>query len=453
MKLNRVAQASALCVLLAHCGGDDGAGGGSGARIQTQLTAAGGTSTSDKFRSGAATLESLRYYITTIMICETLDVQGSGFNNPGGCIELYSRDIGALAYGLNDDWRPLGDIARRSDDGFIDLVSASSRASLAGSTLLTHEHAHAYNYGIIGWALPIKVRASVPFTDGTTLYTHDGVSSFEAIGVDNYRSYFTAASTPLDRAPAEDAVVLLPNGGNWFKFQTPLSITPADIDERREFVLDLVFNPEGIVNGYAEAGAQGSLSQRGAAGSHVFDITVPMLDLAPVPHRADQQVVRESYRGTTQVDGSPFDIRIELYSVQGESAVYGADMKSLLNGASTQVPPQMAKASFVDQAADGSLSISSWKHTPVVTGLRRAAAIGGTAHVAVSCATHADRAAVEGGSAIVSNACPTPTIDVTLTLVSRNIVEGSIPTAVGAGPADAGLDGGTVDASSLIDAH
>jgi hypothetical protein len=301
--------------------------------------------------------------------------------------------------------------------------------------------------------LPIKVRASVPFTDGTTLYTHDSVSSFETVGADNFRAYYTAPTTPLDRAPAEDAVVLLGNGGNWFKFQTPLTITSADIDEKRAFVLDLVFNPEGIVNGYADSSTAGNLNQRNpAGGNHVYDVTVPMLDLAPVPHRADQRVVRESYRGTAVANGSPFGLRIELYSVEGETAVHGADMKTLLNSASTDVPPAIVRASFVEAAADGSLSISSWKHTPVLTGLRRASAVGGTTTVTLKCSTHSDRAAAEGGAAVIFDGCTTGSLNVALTLVSRNIVEGSIPAAVGAGPADAGVDG-AVDASSLLDAN
>lgn len=459
---SRLVGVSALALLLAHCGGgDDDSQGTSGAKrgatIQTQLTAAGGAPASSiaKFRGGAATLESLRYYISTIMICESLEVQGSGFGNPQGCVELYKRELGSLAYSTGEDWRPLGDIARASDEGFVDLISASSRATLASSTVLTQTDAHAYHYGIINWALPIKLRARVPLANGTTLYTHDGVSSFETIGADNFRSYFTAPSTPLDRAPAEDAVVILGNGGNWFKFHTPLTITTDDIEEKRAFVLDLVFNPEGIVNGFADSVAQGNLSQRNGSGQHVYDISVPMLDLAPVPHRADQQVVRESYRGSSTVDGTAFDLRIELYYVDGDPsrAIYGADVKTLVNPAATQVPPSISKASFVERAADGSLTFSSYKRTPTLTGLQQVATVGATTRVQVTCGEHTDRAAAEGGTAIVAARCPSPTLDVTLTLTSRNVVQGSIPAAVGAGPADAGTDGGVADASSLLDAR
>jgi hypothetical protein len=259
-------------------------------------------------------LESLEYYITSVQICETMEAQGSGFSNPAGCLQLYSGDVAGLSYGLEDDWTPLADAARAMTTGFVDLLNPSSRAALNATTELRQDHVRAYNYGIINWSLPIKVKASIPLADGTTvLYTHDGTTQFETVGVDNWRHYFTSPSTPLDVAPAEKAVVLLPNGGNWFKFQNPLTITQADIDERRQWVLDLVFNPEGIVKGFAGSGiSQSNLEERDGSGGITRAITVPMLDLAPIPHRQSEQVVRESYLASMVVGSQAFDLRLEL---------------------------------------------------------------------------------------------------------------------------------------------
>jgi hypothetical protein len=82
----------------------------------------------------------------------------------------------------------------------------------------------------------------------------------------------------------------------------------------------------------------------------------------------------------------------------------------------------------------------------VITGLAR----GASTRVSLKCGEHTDRAAAEGGAAIVVERCPSAELDVPLTLVSRNVVEGSVPTAVGAGPVDAGP---ASDAASLIDAR
>jgi hypothetical protein len=299
--------------------------------------------------------------------------------------------------------------------------------------------------------LPVKVKATLSMNDGSKLYTHDGVSTSEITGVDNLKQYYTKANTPLTEAPSEEAVVLLPNGGNWFKFQSPFVISAADIDQRREFVLDLVFDPDGIVKGFSESQGQGQLSERAADGSHTHDITVPMLDLAPVPHRASEQVMRETYQGPMLVDGNSFDMRLELYYVDGDptGTVFGVDVKSLVNASTSMVPLELSKVSYLDRAADGSLNFSSYSHTPIMTGLSRVMGSSGGTHIGVACATYGAAPPENGTFALISGHCPAPVIDVALQLTAREPVTGSVASAVGGGP-DAGhpLDDGGVDAGT-----
>ena len=433
-----------MFLLLAHCG-DAGGASGNHASLQTRLSSSSApqAGAQEKFIGGAARsggLESLQYFITSITICETLDTNGgSGFSNPTGCIDLYHHDIGALTYDPRGDWSALGDIARHTTDGFVDLLSASSRNQLTGTTVLDHAHVRSYNFGMINWALPVKVKAKLSMNDGSWLYTHDGVSASELSGVDNLRQYFTKPSTPLDQAPAEEAVVLLPNGGNWFKFQNPFVISAEDIDQRREFVLDLVFDPDGIVKGFTASQGQGQISERAAGGAHLHDITVPMLDLAPVPHRASEQVMRETYQGPMMVDGNAFDMRVELYYVDGNAAgtIYGVDVKSLVNASSTGMPLELSKVSYLDRADDGSLTFSSYAHTPIMTGMQRVSGDSGSTHIGVACASYDGVMPANGTFALITGHCPSPIIDVTLQLTAREPVLGSIATAVGGGP-DAG---------------
>lgn len=440
-----------LFLLLAHCEGSnhsEGSERADGARVETRLSAAGAERAGYalKFRAGAASstgLESLKYQITSIQICESLETSGSAFHNPVGCLSLYEHDDARLHYELDGDWRALADVARGTDEGFVDLLDDSSRAQLAGSTKLRKENARSYHYGVINWSLPIKVKATVTMSDGSQLYTHDGETRVETIGVDNWRSHFTAPMTPLSSAPAEEAVVLLPNGGNWFKFQSPFVISEEDIASERAFVLDLVFNPDGIVKGYSDSSALGSISQRGAGGEHVHDIAVPMLDLAPVPHRASEQVMRESYRGTVALSDSSFDLRIELYYLEGDASetVYGADAKALVNAGTRAVPPELTKISFLERAPDGSLTMLAHRRTPVISGLRRVAGESGSTRVSLACAEHSNREAAQGGAAIVLERCPAATLDVDLVLTSRSPVAGAVAAGVGGGvePEDAGV--------------
>jgi hypothetical protein len=444
-----------MLLLLMHCG-DAGGASGKHASLQTRLSSnalPASPGPQDKFIGGSAKsggLESLKYLISSISICETLDTNGgSGFSNPTGCIDLYHHDVGALNYDLGADWTPLGDIARATTDGYVDLLSASSRNQLTGTTVLTQEHVRSYNFGIINWALPVKVKATLSMNDGSKLYTHDGVSSSEITGVDNLKQYYTKASTPLSQAPSEEAVVLLPNGGNWFKFQSPFVISAVDIDQRREFVLDLVFDPDGIVKGFSQSQGQGQLSERASDGSHTHDITVPMLDLAPVPHRASEQVMRETYQGPMLVDGASFDMRLELYYVDGDptGTVFGVDVKSLVNASSNMVPVELSKVSYLDRAPDGSLTFGSYSHTPIMTGLQRVTGSSGGTHIGVVCATQGAAPPENGTFALISGHCPAPVIDVALQLTAREPVTGGVASAVGGGPdAGRGPDDGGVDA-------
>src|SRR6185369_10208312 len=97
-----------------------------------------------------------------------------------------------------------------------------------------------------------KVKATVALGDGSFLYTHDGPTRVQTIGVDNFRDYYTAPNTELD-------------------------VGPADIDEKRQWVLDLVFNPEGIVKGFSGDGTtRSNIREQTEAGPTLRGINVPM---------------------------------------------------------------------------------------------------------------------------------------------------------------------------------
>jgi hypothetical protein len=422
--------------------GGDGNGGTSSSydtagiqmRVASTTAPTGGGQNLLAFAGGGAVrpgLESLEYFIFGVQICETMQTSGSGFSNPGGCLELYrAADQAELNYDLTGDWTPLADAARGLTTGFVDLLDPSSRETLNGRTELESEHVRSYNYGIITWSLPIKVKATIPLGDGSFLYTHDGATTFEEIGNDNWRHYFTTPSTPMSSGPAEKAVVLLGNGGNWFKFQNPLTVTQADIDERRQWVLDLVFNPEGIVKGFAGDGVSvGSIQEKNESGGVIRAVTVPMLDLAPIPHRESEQVVRESYLASLNVGPHAFDLRLELYSIDGDpnQTIYGADVKTLVTAASTSAPPEMSKVSFVVPAGNGGVTFQSYNESPIISGFQRVSEPFGTTIASIKCATHADAAGAAGGAAIVVDSCPSADIDVTFRLVGRTLLDGELP--------------------------
>lgn len=402
------------------------------ASIETRLQTPGATNPLfQAFRKGSASaagLSSLKYHISAISVCESLEAQGSGFNNPAGCLELYRGDESSLMADLAGDWTHLADAARASDDGFVDLVSPSSRNALTRTTTLDASHVRSYNYGIITWALPVKLTATIDLGDGDFLYTHDGVTTSELIGVDNFKNYFTRSATSLLEGPAEEAVVLLGNGGNWFKFQQPFSITEQDIAEGRGWVLDLVFNPDGIVKGYEEPPSNANLRDEDDNGMPLRAITVPMIDLVPVPHRAADPIVRESYLAHVSLESNAFDVRVELYTLENDpnQAVLGVDVKTLVTDLTTQPPPDASKVSYVDAGDAGTLRFGSYNDSTLLDNFARLAVVGETHTARIACATHDDREAAEGGAFIMLSACPAPLVDIEFTLQSRTRLDGSL---------------------------
>src|SRR5690606_24083885 len=116
-----------------------------------------------------------------------------------------------------------------------------------------------------------------------------------------------------------------------------------------------------------------SLEERDGSGALTRGLSVPLLDLAPIPHREQEQVVRESYLASLVVGAHAFDVRLELYSVEGDPnrTIYGVDAKTLVTAVSTSVPPELTKVSYVVAEGDGSITFQSFNQSPIITGFER----------------------------------------------------------------------------------
>jgi hypothetical protein len=184
---------------------------GGGSTISTRMTVsptsagAGGPKTTSLVLGGttAACLVSMKYFIKNIVICEQMETNGTGTGNSTGCLTIYSvPENPAYAYTPQDaDFTHLADAARKSDEGFVDLMNAASRATLTKSTPLTKENVHGYNYGAIYWNLPVKLTASIPMGDGSTYYTHDGPTVRTVVGNDGFVAYPTVTPSALTDGP------------------------------------------------------------------------------------------------------------------------------------------------------------------------------------------------------------------------------------------------------------
>lgn len=339
-------------------------------KIKTKVVKAKSAGTSLALSTGGATgasasadLDSLKYYITSIKICEDMEVNGTGYSNPKNCIMLFQQsEKGYEDYGADD--------ARNDDEHYIDLMDSEDIAKLATSTTVSKENIGKYKYGLVNWFQPIKVKATMTLDNSTTLYTHDGT-----VAEDEFGNIKTSISN-ITTGPAEEAIVQHNNGGAWFRFQTPFEITKEDIASGKAFLLDLIFNPDRIVKGCAQAiGCSGNLVDS----TNSYEMNVPMLGLTPVFHREDQKVLREAYYFTNSGTNG-FEIRLDLYYLDGDSkkTIYGVEDKIFYNETSGNSTPSTLYSFFsVTSNDDGSLDFNDWQGA-VISGFKRLSDVGDT---------------------------------------------------------------------------
>ncbi len=372
----------------------------------TQAASDGTTAVALAGQNGTVGLESLRYAIETVKICQSMTIMGTGFSNPVGCLEIYrGPDAPSLRYDPADDLTGLAAAARADDAPFVDLATAEGRAQITGSREIMSNELGQYAYGIITWYPPIKVQATVTIDGATTLRTHDGDTGSRLVGADGFRQYLTTSPTAFaSTATSDPAVVLLPNGGNWFKFQRPLDLEAAAAAPAAgsgtgsgsavgtgEFIdVDLVFDPSAVITAYSERAADSprvSLVDATGAG---FEI--PMLDLAPIVRTQGRDGVREDWLADL---GGGASYRLSLYGVTADAnrEVYGVLSRMMMTGSS--VAPmdwfQAPKIAGIEVAADGTFSFSDAEGAAVVRGFARTAlapSAGATVAAEVRCTGH-----------------------------------------------------------------
>ncbi len=351
-------------------------------------------------QSTTDSLTSLKYYITSVSICEELDTGGgSGFQNPKNCLDIYHADRGAFSYDPMLDYSGLAAAARASDVGFVDLLNPASRATLGASVMLKDADAHTYNWGIITWVPVVKLTASVPMSDGSTWYTHDGTSSRTVQNM--VPNYVTTSSAPFTTGPASEAVVLSANGGTWFRFQHPFSIAAGDVTSGEAFVLDLTLDPDALVTGGPVPGS-GTLREGGdGGGGGARELHIPSLDLTPVPHKGSTRAVRETYLADV---GSAFRLRLELYTLEDDPnhTIYGVDTRTIYRGGSSWVS-EFAKVSYLEDKPGGT-EFQNWDKSPELEGFHRGVTVGDTTDAMLHCAS----SGTPGGAAaaVTYDGCP-----------------------------------------------
>ena len=405
-----------------------------------QMTAASQNIGSSMFSQRVGTvsgtsLQSLKYYVTSIQLCEELELQGSGFSNPRGCVTLYeNQGAGSPDY---NHYMVTEAIADNTPGRYIDLMTAAGQATLrqprtvqlpprpepqpndadAGVEDVPGALA-VFRYGLINFYRPIKVTAEFPIVGESGQYFRTKASTpfgrVEPSSTTFGSERVTVGDTLM--GATEETTYMLNNGGALFTFQKPFVITQADVDAKTEMKIDLVFNPENF--GQAYDGVVDCQSQMWVSIcdplNHVA-IDMPFVRMSPVPRKHGERTRKETYLMDYEVNSR---IRIELYynDADPEAGVQGVDTAIVYGpGAPNMYNQNVVASNFVAQSgsvqtSDATLRLQDYRHLDSVTGLRRRQSGTATLHCLYagggSCATMGDvvsKAYTYEGDTIVSS--------------------------------------------------
>ena len=381
-----------LAFFVSACGGSGGSGGGgekqaslnlevlSTASTTTSLSALGLSSAlikpaAAKGQVTASDLESLKYYITDISICKSMTINGTGYSGQSGCISVYSAEQ------LYDYDTFVAEDAALETEHYIDLMSASDLSNLSKTTVLTNDDIGDYYYGKVDHYRPVKLTASIQLSDDTTVYTKNGTSVLiSGSGID--ATYVTEVSD-ITTGPAEESIVVLPNGGSWFKFEKPFTLTAEDVANETTFNMKLAFNPEGVIKAYDFVSSNQVIQDE----ENGYGVAVPLMPFTPVIYRSTETARKESYLFSyTSTGGSvynSFDFRLELYTVEEDTSdsIYAADTLQLLlrdyEDTGTDVT-QIFRPFSVTASSDPTpvYSFVNWLNDEFITGFTRAIYVG-----------------------------------------------------------------------------
>lgn len=252
-------------------------------------------------------LRSLKMYFREIKICKDLEMTGSGYNNPTGCVALYTN--------MEDDYT--GTEAPTAADRehftaagegkFYDILSASDIAKLKQPVAVDVGE---YNYGIIETHPWVKINAK----SGNLCTLPAGANEAGATGGDGIVSYRTEV-TSLDcgTGDAEETLVYITNANTNFKFLKPFTVAEGD-----DVTVDLAFNMDKEVKSFDDHGRIVLGTSGSTAGFYI-----PMIRMSPAPRKSGETTKTETYILGAATDKEQVRMQIYYNSADADKAILG----------------------------------------------------------------------------------------------------------------------------------
>lgn len=322
----------------------------------------------------SAQLLSLQYYFYEVKICQDITVSGSGYSNQEGCVYLYGEgpatdgDTDVSGY---ENYTYEKASADTDPLHYLDLTDMASVKEVINKGVAVPPGT--YNYGLIQWYRPIKVKAAIDVSHGKTYVTNED-------------SLFVDATVNLSQGTTDTAglaVWEMNNGGAFFKFQTPWVY-----EGQEETVVTLVFNPDSILKAAVEYEIDGTTGElKSSFDDTNAQMTPPLLQITPVVHKKGETVMKETYLLTYDQDGIAWNIRAEFYYIKEdtEKTVYGIDLRTLYTENTTVAysdPGQITNFSL----SDGNFVLKDWMGMEMFGNFKRLTSLDEAGTLTLNCA-------------------------------------------------------------------
>ena len=333
----------------------------------------------------AMDMQSLKYFINSIQLCQDVTAMGSGYSHTDGCINLYSNEAAGVDYNTYEATAAMADTA---PDHYIDLMTAEGQATLRRPVTVDVQvateanpdggsAAGAYRFGLINFFRPIKVTAQFPIVGQAGQYYRTRAVS-QVVDTTAPGSQFNSEEVLIGdttTGPTEETTYMLNNGGALFTFQQPFVVTQADVDAKAEIKVDLVFNPDNFGQAYQSADCAHSQYTAICDPTNNVVIDMPYVRMNPVPRKTGEHTRKETYLMDYE-DGAK--LRIELYynDADVEAGVQGVDAAVVYDATATMPHNNVIASNYVSQTgsvqtSDASVTLMDYQHTPNLEGLLR----------------------------------------------------------------------------------
>lgn len=237
-------------------------------------------------------IDELQYFIVRVALASGVTFNGTAWSAPTSELVLYERtDVDYSTYTYSN--------AVTDTTNYVNLMDRSAVAALnIGTTDLASDN-NTYEYVIVQWMQPFKIKAAAYNDDGTVHFvTRAGTTNTQKTdtgGGGVYTYYQTTGATTFESTLATDAelmTVVFNSGGTTFKLSKGITI-----DSSKSYVVYLIYDPyQNLRAGVGDGTATGPGKLAQAVDADYNFWTAGIMDATAIVATPGDAITKKRYR-------------------------------------------------------------------------------------------------------------------------------------------------------------